>query len=472
MTSSTYSPALEAVRQPTSIVDATEPSSLQVISYGFLWVYAFLLLSRGSEFIDANDNIHLAFITAALAGLGAVVTGGFFRGFNNRIGIALGVFTGWLILEAPFSTWRGGSFHQLTEGWLKSYSTFLIVVGLVFTMKQLRGLYLAITLATIFVVGISLMQGVENVQDKRFSTTEGTLANSNDLASSLLLGLPFLLQCAADKERSKFFRILAGLAVPPMLLVILRTGSRGALVAIAILVAIYLVRTTLFKRLVILVIVAALAFSAPFFMSRDVYDRYKTLFLNTNGVHRLNEVQASAIESQETRALLLRQAVELTAKHPFFGVGLGQFAPQAADLSMSHGEAPVWRTAHSFLVLVITETGIPGFLAYCSALVFTWLALMRISRQARRQRNERILALSRTLFYSFLCFVICATFSTNAFTYHVPFLAALVVGFSRLAKQQLDREKNSPASAPPAQEVLFPAQTLPATRWNVPAARA
>ena len=380
------------------------------------------------------------------------------------------MFTAWLIVEAPFSTWRGGSFHDLTDGWLKSYSTFLIVVALVFTVKQVRGLFLALMLGTVFVVGVSLVQGVQSEQDSRFSTSEGTLSNSNDLAGALLMGLPFLLQCAADKERPWLFRIVAGLSIPPLLLVVLRTGSRGALIAIAILVTIYMIRTSLFKRLVIIVIVAALALSAPFLMSRDVYDRYKTLFLNTTGVHKLNDVQASAIESSRTRELLLKQAVELTLKHPFFGVGLGQFAPQAADLSMDHGEAPVWRTAHNFLILVITETGIPGFVAYCCAVIFTGLTLMRVSRRARRQHNDYILALSRTLFYSFLCFVICALFSTNAYTFHVPLLAALVAAFSRLAEQQLDREKIAGPASEPLPEVLFPSQSaVPRNRWSAAA---
>jgi len=471
LTSNTLSSPLNTFPQTTNFIDSDQPSGLQSIAYKFLWVYTFLLISRASEFVDSGDNIHLAFITAALAGAGALITGGFFRAFNNRIGIALGIFTAWLIVEAPFSTWRGGTFHQLTEGWLKSYSTFLIVVALMFTMKQVKGMFLAVSLATIVVVCVSMAQGVENVQDSRLATTEGTLANSNDLAAALLLGLPFLLQCAADAKRHKIFRILAGVSVPPLLLVILRTGSRGALVAIAILIAIYLIRTTLLKRLVILLVIAAVGFSTPFFISRDVFDRYKTLFLKTTGVHKLNEVEASAIESQATREKLIEQAGELTMKHPFFGVGLGQFAPQAADLSLSHGEAPVWRTAHSFLVLVVTETGIPGLIFYCSALVFTWLALMRISRQARKQHNDEILAMSRTLFYSFLCFVICATFSTNAFTFHVPFLAAMVVGFSRLAKQQLDRPPQVVLTPQTESEILFPAQTPQAgSRWAIPAA--
>lgn len=469
MTSTTFSGAVNSPPQAYSITDSDKPSSLQTIAYGFLWAYAFLLISRGSEFIDSRDNVHLAFITAALAGAGALITGGFFRAFNNRIGIALGLFTSWLILEAPFSTWRGGTFHQLTEGWLKSYSTFLIVAALLFTMKQVRGMYLAVSLATVFVVGVSLVQGVENIQDSRLATTEGTFANANDLAGALLLGLPFLLQCAADTKRNMFFRILTGAAVAPLLVVILRTGSRGALVAVAILITFYFLRTSLLKRFLILLVVCAVAFSAPFFVSKDVFDRYKTLYLSTSGVRKLNDVQASAIESQATRERLLQQAVELTLKHPFFGVGLGQFAPQAADLSLSHGEAPVWRTAHSFLVLVVTETGIPGLVFYCGALVFMWIGITRISRQARKQGNAEILALSRTLFYSFLCFVICASFSTNAFTFHVPFLAAMVVGFSRLAKQQLDREQRTAVIARPQQQALFPAQTAQRSRWGLPA---
>ncbi len=418
------------------VLPAAELSPLKVVSFGCLWLYVFILVSRASEFIDRGDNIHMAFVSAGLATVGALATGGFLKAFTHRIGISLGLFTLWLLVEAPFSTWRSGSFQNLTEGWLKSYLTFIIVAALIFSMKQVRGLYLSIALATTFAVVVSMFAGVESAQDSRLATVEGTFSNANDLAAQLLMGLPFLLYCAGDRERNIVFRLISVATVPFLLVVVLRTGSRGGLVAVAVLAIIYIIKTTMAKRLLMIAALTAMVIVAPMVMSQEVKDRYMGLFLN--GGAQLNDVQASAKESAETRAKLMEDAFTLTKMHPFLGVGIGQFAPQAAYLAASRGESAAWRPAHSFIFLVMTETGLPGVTLYCAAILFAFLALWKISKQARLQKNADVLALSRTLIFSYLAFTICALLSTNAYTFHVPLMSGLVMGFVRFAKPLLD----------------------------------
>jgi O-antigen ligase len=253
----------------------------------------------------------------------------------------------------------------------------------------------------------------------------------------LLMGLPFLLYCAADKQRNKFFRLVSGITVPFLFVIVLRTGSRGALIATALLGVMYIVRTTMAKRVSMVIALVLVALIAPVVMPQEVKDRYIGLFLKGDD---LNDVQESARVSAETRQKLMEDAFTLTGMHPFLGVGIGQFAPQAAALAASRNEHASWRPAHSFVFLVMTETGLPGVFLYCLAIAFGFMGIWQISKTARRQKNELLLAMSRTLFFSYFAFIVCALLSTNAYTFHVPLMSSLVVGFVRFAKPELQKQ--------------------------------
>jgi O-antigen ligase len=158
---------------------------------------------------------------------------------------------------------------------------------------------------------------------------------------------------------------------------------------------------------------------------------------------------------------LIAHSLILTAQHPLFGVGMYQFPNASADLSVSRGQTPMWHTVHSFVLLVLAETGIPGGVLYTAAFFFCLTATLAVSRMTRK-RKELIVAreLSETMFYSFIGFITFMLFSPSAYLFHFPLMAALVSALHRLTSADLAHN----AVPAPARRVPTPSLALPRYR--------
>jgi len=423
------------------------PADNAVETTGFLVLqgYLFLLVSRLPEFVDAGQKLHLVLISAAVATLFSGLTLGFMNALRNPIGISLAMFSAWLVFELPFSSWKGGSFHALLDTWLKSYLTYVIVVALIANLEQLRKALVCVAAGTAVIVCVALKTGVSDVADDRLYLGAGTLANSNDLATQLLIGLPFLIYVGLDRRRSKVIRALALLIVPILMYLVLKTGSRAALIAAAGLAVIFFFRTTAKNRAKIAFIGVLGVIAIPFLLPRALLERYSTILTGTNVSAQKSEVARSAAESGADRLELIVHSFVLTAEHPLFGVGLQQFAPSSADLSIRRGEAPMWHPVHSFLLLVMAETGIPGLIFYSAALFFCIRALVAASRTSQRRKEPTLAAeLSEPLFYSFVGFVTCMFFSPSAYLFHFPLMAALITSLAQHANEPRVMESRVP----------------------------
>ena len=413
-------------------------SPFQRLGFFVAQIYLFQLVSRTTEFVDPDQRLHLVLLAALLA-LGFVLLAQSIRNaFDNKIGLALAAFTGWAIFELPFSSWRGGSFHGLVDSWVKSYLTYIIVVALISNLKELRGAFTCIALAAATIVLIALKFGVKSDEDGRFMVSVGSLGNSNDLAMVLLIGLPFLIYVASDKQRHGFLRVPAALFVPLLLYLVLKTGSRSAVIEIAVLGLMLFFRSGMMRRLLIagagVVIVVVVFFSLP----KDLRDRYATLLSGSTVTAKTSSVAKSASLSEENRKKLMGHALILTAEHPLFGVGMDQFQNASADLSLSSGEAPLGHTVHSFLLLVAAETGVPGVILYTCALVFSFTAVVRASRSVK-SHPEAVLArdLSRVMLYAITGFIVFMLFSPSAYLYHMPLMAALATTLYRYTRKEV-----------------------------------
>jgi hypothetical protein len=427
---------------PPSPLVATPSAENAFRNIGFfiLQIYLFLLMSRVVEFIDPQQKYHFAFIAAALAAVAAGMGLTFWNAFDTKIGLSLAAFSGWAIFELPFSSWRGGSFHVLMDTWLKSYLTYIIVVSLIVSFGQLRKAFTCVALATTVIVFLSFKMGMTAEADDRFSFESGMLGNSNDLAMQLILGLPFILYLALDKHRAKVIRLLAGAVVPVLLYVVLRTGSRAGLIALVGMGIMLFFRSSAQRRLGMIVAAAILAAATPLLLNQDLRERYGTILSGTSG-QNMSEVASSAAESQLTRTELIVHAIVLTAQNPIFGVGMDQFAPASATLSNAHGQAAMWHPVHSFLFLVMAETGIPGAFFYTSAVVFCMIAVFKISRFTRNRKDLGIASeVSEALLYSYVGFIICMFFSPGAYLYHFPMIAAFVTALYRFTRIQMRSE--------------------------------
>ncbi len=409
------------------------PENTFAAAYGIGVVYLFFLFSHASEFIDTTGRLHMVVFVALLAAIAAIASGKIPSLFESKAGLTLSLFTVFLILSIPFSSWKGGSFHSFLDSWWKSYIAFFLVGSLIFTAQQMRKSLFVLGLGTIGIIYFSFKATKMN-DDGRLSVEYGSLGNSNDLAGALLMGLPFLLYVVLDKKRSALIRLIFSGLTCVLLLVVFKTGSRSGLIAMAVMAALVFFKTSAGNKLKIVVVCAVAAAILPLVAGNALMARYKTMF-QTSVTAGMSDDVASAVESTQARRQLIYNAIELTLRHPVFGVGLGNFSNQSAELEISKGHQPLWFTSHDIYLLVSSETGVVGIVLYMATIIFTFASLVRIERAAKREAGLEDLAnMAFCILMGLVAFASSGVFSTNAYTAQLPLLAGLAAALDRIAR--------------------------------------
>jgi O-antigen ligase len=413
-------------------------------------VFTFLTFSHSIEFIDTTGRLHLAMLNAALGAMVLIATGNAPAMLLSKQGKYLTCFTFWVFIGLPFSMWKGGSVNIFLTTYIKSYISFFLIGGLIFGLSQMRKILVILALGAAALSYITFRSGV-SASDDRVSASYGSLGNANDLATTILMGLPFLVFVVRDKKTSMLFRFLAAPMVLILLAIVLKTGSRGGLVGIVVMILFAFTRVSMANRMKMVAVGLIFAAIAPFVVSKDLRERYMTIFgdeyagvsANTN----------SAALSSNARREVMKHAVILTVRHPVFGVGLGQLAIQSANMWIEKGEQPLWFTAHDIYLLVSSETGIPAFILYLVVIGSCFKDLFRLSKMSRQNPElEEISNMAFSILMSLLAFSICGIFNTDAFSIQLPMLAALTAALVRTSAPQIAAADKLRASlfVPPA----------------------
>src|SRR5581483_4198926 len=146
--------------------------------------------------------------------------------------------------------------------------------------------------------------------------------NANELAMRILFGIAALMLMVI---RGKLLiRILGAGAIFLSLLYILRTGSRGGLLAS---IALFGMITILSKHRVPIVVFGVLAGLLSFLaIPEATRERLKLAFSDKSVYDATTTEEVAAIASRMQRQQLLRQSIQKAITNPIVGVGPGQFA--------------------------------------------------------------------------------------------------------------------------------------------------
>lgn len=395
-------------------------------------LYVFFLFSHASEFIDSTGHLRLVAIVAILATFAALLGGKLLDSISSTTGISLSLFTILLIVGIPFSVWKGGSFKAFADLWWKSYVTFCIVSALTFSIGQMRRLYLVLASASVGIVYLSIKAG--KADEGRLSLEYGSLGNANDLASALLICLPFVTYVILDKSRNALVRLaFVGIAVM-ILLTVTKTGSRASLLVLGGMALLMFFKAGIANKAKILACSALLIAVLPLFVSKELITRYATTF-SASYADASPDTAVSAIQSTQARKELMRNAVILTFRHPVFGVGLGNFYMQSSNLEVEQGNPPLWFTCHNVFLLVSSETGLPGLLCFITAIGSSIITLLKIQRATKNVAAlAEVSAMCFCLTMSLFAYVATGLFNTNAYGMQMPALAGLTVAMYRVTK--------------------------------------
>ena len=436
---------------------AIAPVAGAISAFGapFLYLFLFFAYSRLSEL--AAPRLHLPMVTAVLAALFGIANGGVTRVLRSPAGLLLLAFTGWLVISTPLSFWKGGSTQLLVFVWGKSLMLFLTIVALIDTVKQCRFAMHIIAFSVLIVAMICLAVGIS--VEGRLALPRGFLENPNDLAQLLLLGLPFWLLVSMGKSTVPFRRIVAGVWIVPILFVIVQTGSRSAVVALAVL-GIVVFRNFSFANKIKLALIGLLAVTLGLvFLSDELRNRYVIFIGGPDSEAEAGDAFAGstlqAVASSEQRLALLIDSLKLTVRHPVFGVGPGQFQSYSAGQVDDEQKKAMWKETHCSYTQVSSEAGLPAFFFYVGALVYCIKRTSAIYRSTRGDpQQSEISATAFALLLSLVSYAATAMFSSVAYGIFFPTIAGLCVAFfsavaaERKATQSVPTTPGNPALDP------------------------
>ncbi len=344
-----------------------------------LLLYLFFYCSRIAELIP---YLHIGMVLQPVLLIGMIMTGRVKAILGMPLGKILIAFTAWIMFCVPFSTWRGGSF-QIFLVVVQALVLVAFMAAFIRTIPDCFRVMFTVALAMAAIGILSLVVGGGKVGSSRLGLGAGgdTLADANFLCLYIVIGLPFLWLAASVK--TGFMKPILFALTLPMLAGAGRTGSRMGLLALMAGLLLFLIFASVKQRLIVITGGIVFVILALFFLPQKIRERFTTYF----GADSAQSLEAA--ESANARKVMLIRSLELTAEHPLFGVGPGEFQDAEASEAKQAGKQAMWRFTHNSYTQVSSETGIPGLILFVMALFGAYRGLSPVRRRDPDVRVRR-----------------------------------------------------------------------------------
>lgn len=409
-----------------------------------VYVFMLFLYTTHSRIIEnvlsgvPGVAMSLALVTLIMA----ILSGDLSSAIQSRPGLLLIGFTMWIAIGSPFSVWMGGVVRFLKDQWVKSLLIYFMAVAIMLTFEECRKAIYTMALATMTIVALGFKYGVVD-DDGRLALGHHMLSNPNDLSVYLLIGAPFCVYALI--RAPKFTKPIWIIGLLLLLRTVLKTGSRGALLAIVIVLAYLFFKSKITHKMAMIAVGTLIVVAIPIFLTDELTTRYATIFADTDK-KASNEAEAS----KQDRIRLFKTSLKVTALNPLFGVGAGQFAVAGAEDSKATMGRADWHETHNTYTQVSSETGIPGLVMYVAALVHGFRCTTLILRLT--SNNPAFLDMHRIAFcmrLSWLFFLLSGCFGSLAYNLPVLVLLGLSEAMRRTALTELAISGERPAAPQP-----------------------
>jgi len=409
-----------------------------------LMTFTAILILAPQTLLPALKPLHIAFLSAALAGVTYLFERFIHRQplFKTNPALLLAVaLAAWATLTAPLSYWPGGSASYLMDVYFKSLVVFWLLGSVVNSVARLRIVAWALSLMAIplalsgvkyfFTGGFASQEsshGLERITGYDAPLTQ----NPNDLALMLDLILPLSLALLLDSRRPAVRLLLLG-TVCLSALAVVATFSRAGFLTLGVIALLYL--WTLFRRrqqgLAIVALLLMLA-SLPLMPSAYV-ERLGTI----------TDIQSDTTGSAQARLQDTEAALGFTASHPLIGAGIGMNI-----LALNAVRGATWREVHNVYLVYAVELGLPGLILFL-LLLGTCLRSVGRARQlsAAQPGQEALQLLAEGIRTSLIAFAVAAFFYPDAYQFYFYYLAGLAVAARAIAAKAADAPAGLAAAA-------------------------
>lgn len=367
------------------------------------------------------------------------------------------VFFGLACGSAVFGLSLGGSASYILKVFGRNLLFFFLIVIAIRSIHDLAFLMWSFVASVgVLVVLAQTVLDLEITREGlgRLGGGQGSF-DANDIGLILVMALPLaLLFFFNGKPLTRMLSLCAMIGIP---VTIALTGSRGAMIGLAVVgvaMLITLRRIPVVKRVSILAaVVAGLFLAAP----AGYWKQMGTL---------LNLTEDYNYTVDYGRKSVAKRGIGYMMDRPLFGLGVANFTRAEGTISpiasarLSEGLSVEWIAPHNTYVNVGAEMGIPALVIWISLLMGGTVGLWRLRRRLpvswAYESAERKFLSDACLFLpmSFLAFAVSSTFLSHAYTIVPYIIFAYLGGLHLLVHNELQKDavQGAPevASAPGA----------------------
>jgi O-antigen ligase len=359
---------------------------------------------------------------------------------RHPLGALILFFFIWAVIGVPFGIYITNSARFASDFLIKAFAALFLVSVCIRNIYDLRRLVMTLALGgMIFALFVGLPAGY------RLVSTGGY--DPNDSAMFIALTMPLTVYLLV-RERRLTLKILLAVALVVCTIALVRTGSRGGFLALAV-VAGYLVIFFRGVRPVFrLGAVATIAIVLQMSATTEYWERMDSIGDPTD----YNYTEYSG------RKAIWGRARDYMVQNPVFGVGVNNFAaaegrhPDAVK-QQEAGYGVKWSAAHSMWYQVGAEMGFPGLTAFAGVFLLSLLYLRRVTRLARDSPGSPLLqeaaGLSGALSGSLLAIAVAGTFLSQAYTAMVWVPFGLILGLLKILRAEGVEVAGRSAPPPP-----------------------
>lgn len=396
-------------------------------AYASLLAFVFVYFARPEDWIPGLAVLRPAFIVGGLTIVGFVLA---VLGSGTGM-LALPVAMWYLIAlffqlfaAAAFSpVWRGGAFQLVAYTFSKIVLIAIVITLVVTTLGRLRKLIFIQASCFALVAIVSIVES-RKVMGRLVGSLNGIYGNSNDLAFAIALGFP-LCWIFVHRSTNIVKKLAWIICMAAMGYAVFLTGSRGGLIVLFISFVICLWEFG-FKggQRFLLVIAAFAAIVVVAFAPKKLIDTRFAAFENP-------AANGSAYGSFQQRQELLFTSLHVTAEHPLFGVGPGNFAVVSGN----------WHGTHNSFTELSAEGGIAALLLF---LLMAKNSFSNLRRAGAHEGDQGELELwGRGLKVAMITLLVGSLFSSIEYQFFPYMLMAYTVAFHKIASEQEAGETQS-----------------------------
>jgi O-antigen ligase len=390
--------------------DDRSPTQGRPSASAYFWLLLFFVVycARPEDWIPGLAVIPLAKVAGVFCALSFLASIPQLRRYLPRETIYLALLVFQLWLTVPMSpVWRGGAFYT-TLDFSKVLLIVLVMNVAVTTMARLRRLIFVQTTSVAVSAAATLVKGGSRL-GRLEGVGYGIYKNPNELALIMVLTLPF---CVAFLLRTRSWLSKAVWASVAILMVYgtMLTGSRAGLLALLVSGGVCLREFGIRGRRIGLLFAGAVVMLLMLFSGDTVNSRFDAMFND----HPTTEAGRAAHGSAVARQELFWKALAITAEHPLFGIGPGNFNSSSGN----------WHDQHNSYTQMSSEGGVPALILYVLLLWCALANLRKTNRLAPPDSEEALFAMA--LRGSLYGFIVGSFFADSA--YH--FFPYLLVGYT------------------------------------------